>query len=449
MTAPAASSAPWLRRALLGVAAVIALSGGCQIAKSKAPEVRLAPLKAAPGPAALEPYAVDATELAPAELRAENLPAIEKLATFALPATALQAGRAYRLEFRARVSGGGKAKVAIKFREPDKGTSFRTYQVAVSGDAFRDYSLELTAPAYTARAEVTAEAQEGSLSLAAVSLKMRAPLSRTEPITSLAGSFVPDGYQLVFNDEFSGAALDRSKWFTRYIYSSETLDRLNDENQRYTDNDTHRVAGGVLYLVAKRLKLSKPSGVNYESGMIRSDFTLRYGFFEARVKMPGGLGVWPAFWINSDVSETGRLSHPPEIDFFEFVNNGKDDRINEIHSAATKDPGAPTRFSYEHPSFWRSVQKYRAPFNFNQGWHTIGAEWTQNELTVYVDGLKIYARNFRWVYNDGTQAGPAHVLLNLAIGGQWAGRYGIDDSAFPQSLAIDWVRVYQKPAAAQ
>ncbi|HYP86649.1 MAG TPA: family 16 glycosylhydrolase, partial [Polyangiaceae bacterium] len=139
---------------------------------------------------------------------------------------------------------------------------------------------------------------------------------------------------------------------------------------------------------------------------------------------------------------------PPEIDFFEFVNNGKDDKINEIHSAATKDPAAATRFSYEHPSFWRSVQKYRAPFNFNDGFHTIGAEWTKDDFSIYVDGLKIYTRNFRWVYNDGSQAGPAHILLNLAIGGQWAGRYGIDDSAFPQALAIDWVRVYQKSGQA-
>jgi beta-glucanase (GH16 family) len=277
---------------------------------------------------------------------------------------------------------------------------------------------------------------------------MRGALPRTEPVKSWAGSFVPSGYALVFNDEFEGNRLDTSKWFTRYIYGSETLDRLNDENQRYTDNETHRVAGGVLQLVAKRSKLSKPSGINYESGMIRSDFTVRYGFFEARVKMPGGLGVWPAFWINSDVSETGKLSHPPEVDFFEFVNNGKDDKRTDLHSAATKDPAAATQFSYEHPSFWRSVQKYRAPFDFSQGFHTVGAEWTPDELTVYVDGLKIYSRNFRWVYNDGSLAGPAHVLLNLAIGGQWAGRYGIDDSAFPQAFAIDWVRVYQKPGQA-
>jgi beta-glucanase (GH16 family) len=429
------------------VLAFVTLLASCQIAKSSAPEVKLAPLKAPPQLLAVAAYEPDASELAPAELRGgERSQALNGSSSFALPADSLKAGRSYRLSFRARVSGNAAATIAVKFREPSKNASFRTYSVAVTGDAWRDYSLELTAPAFTGRSELAVESRSGQLSVDAVSLKTCAPVSRTEPVTSLAGSFVPDGYALVFNDEFSGRALNRRKWFTRYIYSSETLDRLNDENQHYTDNDTQRVAGGILYLVAKRLKLSKPSGVNYESGMIRSDFTLRYGFFEARVKMPGGLGVWPAFWINSDVSESGKLSHPPEIDFFEFVNNGKDDRVTDIHSAATKDPAAATRFSYEHPSFWRSVQKYRAPFDFSRGWHTIGAEWTRDELSLYVDGLKIYTRSFRWVYNDGSEAGPAHVLLNLAIGGQWAGRYGIDDSAFPQSLAVDWVRVYQKPA---
>ncbi|MDF3064443.1 MAG: hypothetical protein K0R38_44 [Polyangiaceae bacterium] len=416
----------------------------CQIVKPPPPEPRLEAVKGAIPLAPIPSHPVDASELAPSDLRGDARPR-EGVVSFPIEPGKLRAGRAYRLRFTAATK--APATVAVVFREPKRNESFRTYRVPVSGEQEKPYTVDLTAPAFTERAEVRVEAKGGLVSLGQASLQERAPLPRTEPVTSWAGSYVPAGYALVFNDEFSGTTLDRSKWFTRYIYSSETLDRLNDENQRYADNDNHKVAGGVLYLTAKRNKLSRPSGVNYESGMIRSDFTLRYGFLEARVKMPGGLGVWPAFWLNSDVSESGKLSHPPEIDIFEFVNNGKDDRIHEIHSAATKDPQNETRFFYEHPKFKRSIQNYRAPFNFNEGFHTIGAEWTPSELSVFVDGLKIYTRSFRWVYKDGDVAGPAHVLLNLAIGGQWAGRYGIDDSAFPQSLAVDWVRVYQRPAA--
>ena len=65
-------------------------------------------------------------------------------------------------------------------------------------------------------------------------------------------------------------------------------------------------------------------------------------------------------------------------------------------------------------------------------------------MSTYVDGVLVATREFQWRYKDGQLAGPAHILLNLAIGGHWAGRYGIDDAAFPQALEVDWVRVYQK-----
>jgi beta-glucanase (GH16 family) len=419
---------------------------GCQIAAPAAREQRLPALKSPVPLLALPSYVPAARELLPAELTSGERE-MTGTAVFALAPDALLPHHSYHLRFRARASR-SPARVAVKFREPKRNDSFRTFGVSVTESTLRDYRLDFTAPAYTRQAELTVEAANAQLEFTAASLVERDPIPVTEPIASAVGSYVPAGYALVFNDEFNGAALNRQKWFTRYIYSSETLDRLNDENQRYTDDGTQRVAGGVLYLTAKKQKLSRVSGVNYESGMIRSDFTLRYGFLEARVKMPGGLGVWPAFWLNSDVSEDGKLSHPPEIDIFEFVNNGKDDRVNQLHSAATKNPNEALTFAYEHPNFRPSIQSYRAPFNFNEGFHTVGAEWTPDTLTLYVDGLKIYTRAFRWIYRDGSLAGPAHILLNLAIGGQWAGRYGIDDAAFPQALAIDWVRAYQKPAPA-
>ena len=364
-----------------------------------------------------------------------------------LNAATFSPGHSYRLTFSARLLAPGEASLAVKFRAEGNAT-FRTFQQRLVAGPLRQYQLEFTAPAYTAAAELAIDVHDSGVLLDSISLRMRAGLAQTEPVPSWAGSFVPDGYGLVFNDEFNGSELNWSKWFTRFIYSSETLDRLNKENERYANNGNHRLAGGVLYLTATRLKLSQPSGVNYESGMLRSDFTLRYGFFEARVKMPGGLGVWPAFWLNSDVSETGHLSWPPEIDIFEFVNNGKEDKVNAIHSSTTDTPGMPTKFLYAHPRFDARFKDYFAPFNFNEGWHTIGAEWTPADVTLYVDGLKIVTTTFQWKYVDGTLAGPAHILLNLAIGDEWAGRHGIDDAAFPQALAVDWVRVYQKSKAA-
>jgi beta-glucanase (GH16 family) len=387
----------------------------------------------------------DSNELVPSQIRPGqaclrvNGDTVQKLAP-----TALLPGRSYRLKFTARLIEKGAASIAIKFRRPANNETVRTFSVPVASDKFQDYSLEFTAPAYTAQAELAIELDGTKLLLDSSSLQMRPALIQTEAVTSWGGSFVPPGYALVFNDEFNGTELNRRRWFTRFIYSSEKLDRLNDENQRYSDDGNHRVSGGILSLVAKRLKLARVSGINFESGMIRSDWTVRYGFFEARVKMPGALGVWPAFWLNSDIAENGRLTHPPEIDFFEFVNNGKDDKVNKIHFGFSSSPGQKDRFLYQSEHFVERYWDYVAPFNFNEGWHTIGSEWTPEAVTMYVDGLKIVSRTTQWKYKDGSDAGPAHLLFNLAVGGKWAGRYGIDDAAFPQSLAIDWVRVYQK-----
>lgn len=415
---------------------------GAERAEVRLEERSKSPPPVAPGPS----YVVSERELLPASLHGSHELELAANTKFGLEKATFKAGHSYRLQLKARVSGQKPARVVIRFREPAHQGSFRSFvQTITPGAATQSYAIEFMAPAYVDLPELAIEAKDTQVSLEALSLKERAPLVLTEPVASWAASYVPPGYGLVFNDEFSGTTLNRKKWFTRYVYSSETQDRLNDENQRYADNGNHRLAGGVLSLVATRAKLSQPSGINYESGMIRSDFTVRYGFFEARVKMPSGLGTWAAFWINSDVSETGRLSHPPEIDFFEFVNNGKDDKVDKIHTAATRTPeGFVPRFSYQHPRFIEKHQDFRAPFNFNEAFHTIGAEWTPTDFTLYVDGLKVVTRTVQWQYKDGEPAGPAHVLLNLAIGGQWAGRYGIDDSAFPQALAIDWVRVYQK-----
>lgn len=360
---------------------------------------------------------------------------------------ALAPRKSYRLIVKARnEKTTGTTQIAMRFHRPSGYEAFRTYKLSIASNVYQDYVLDFTTPEFTGMADVTFTANGSTRTIIdSVSLKMRAEIVQTEAIASTVGSYVPSGYVLAFNDEFNGTALNRDKWATRYIYGMETTDRLKDEQQRYRDNDNHSVAGGILNLTARKVSSTDPSGINYESGMIRSLWTSRYGYYEARVKMPGGLGVWPAFWLTSDVSAEGRLSWPPEIDIFEFVNNGVEDKLNMLHSGVVKTSSTATSpLLYADPAFNTTWTFYQAPFNFNEGWHTVGAEWDATSVTMYVDGKKIYTRGYNWIYADGTLAGPAHILLNLAIGGAWAGRHGIDDSAFPQSLQVDWVRAYRK-----
>ncbi len=390
-------------------------------------------------------WTLDWAAVWPSELRSGGKALrINGSAVQALGSSTLVPHHSYEMTVVGRnATGTGSAKVAVTFRLPNSTTTFRTFAATIVPGPSNTYVVDFTAPEYAGHVDFSIVCSyAGGVLVDSVSLKEIKPIVLTEPVGSPLNSYAPAGYTLKFNDEFNGTTLNRSKWFTRYIYGSEAADYLNDEKQRYRDNGNLVVANGVLNLVAKKVTDTGVNGVDYESGMIRSDWTARYGYFEARVKMPPGVGVWPAFWLNSDVSAAGVLGWPPEIDIFEYVNNGLDDKPNMFHSAVSG--GALSPVVWADPSFNTSLLDYVGTTNFDQGWHTFGCLWDPTSVSVFLDGKKLYTRTFAWNYKDGTPAGPAHILLNLAIGGSWAGRYGIDDSAFPQALQIDWVRAYQK-----
>jgi beta-glucanase (GH16 family) len=245
------------------------------------------------------------------------------------------------------------------------------------------------------------------------------------------------GWDLRFDDEFDGSQLDRSRWATRLIYEHETLDHLNDEAQRYRDNGNHVVSNGTLALTARKT----PTG--WESGMIRSLQTFYYGYFEARVKFPKGRGIWPAFWINSDYDLEGKVSWPPEVDIFEYVVNGVEDRPDMVHSAGSMMKGEHPAFTYMDPKFNKNLNDFFADKPLNEDWHVFGFLWLPHAYTVYLDGKQLYTRDFEWSQKPGLLAPPAHVILNFAVGGHWPGRYGIDEDQFPQAFLVDYVRVCQ------
>ena len=104
------------------------------------------------------------------------------------------------------------------------------------------------------------------------------------------GAAITNGWTLVFNDDFNQASLDTNTWYTRFIYNNGTMDHFNDELERYRENGNHVLQDGILNLVAKE---PNANGL-YPSGMIRSRKTFRYGYFESRIKLPPGRGLFPA-----------------------------------------------------------------------------------------------------------------------------------------------------------
>jgi beta-glucanase (GH16 family) len=245
----------------------------------------------------------------------------------------------------------------------------------------------------------------------------------------------PAGWEMVFSDEFNEGTLDRNKWATRYIYQNETLDHFNDENERYRDTQV-KLSEGTLNLIAEK----KVGSDYFESGMIRSHRTFYYGYYEARVFLPSGKGIWPAFWLEADYDQDGKTWHPPEIDIFEYVMNGAEDKPNMLHSNAA----GPGSYTFVDGSFQTKYAEMFAKEDLGLGWHVAGLVWAPDRITLFWDGRRIYTRNYEWLRPDGKLGPPAHVDLNFAVGGkQWAGRHGVDEGAFPQTFKVDYVRVCQ------
>jgi beta-glucanase (GH16 family) len=245
-----------------------------------------------------------------------------------------------------------------------------------------------------------------------------------------------EGYKLVKNWDFGVTVKTvadlRREFYTRYVYEGGRLNHLEGEWQRYSDDDNHRIAGNTLELVAQLRGGLTDGGI--ESGMLRSKWTGEYGYFECRMKVPPGRGLWPAFWINPEDQRW-----PPEIDVVEIVNNGRDTTRNSFHNLH---PGRPSDEAALTTRLdrWGS---YRPGVDYADGFHTFAVKWTPDRVIHYVDDVAIAERRFVWRHDNGSDGGPAHVLVNLAVGGKWP-EPPTDAAEFPAILQVDYIRIWQK-----
>ncbi|MFA5328898.1 MAG: glycoside hydrolase family 16 protein [Prolixibacteraceae bacterium] len=244
-----------------------------------------------------------------------------------------------------------------------------------------------------------------------------------EPIT--------DPYQLVWSDEFDYNGLpDSAKW----SYDVGGSGWGNEESQYYTRGSlkNSEVKNGYLYINALKEDFQDKK---YTSARLvtRGKADWLYGKIEVRAKLPEGRGMWPAIWMLPTDWEYGGWPKSGEIDIMENLG------YLPYFIVATFQTQNYVYSNNTHKSAILTVLDCYSQF------HSYILEWEAGECRVYVDSALYYT--FK---NDGAgfQTWPFdkrfHLLLNIAVGGTIGGVQGIDDSIFPQSMVVDYVRVYQK-----
>ncbi len=157
------------------------------------------------------------------------------------------------------------------------------------------------------------------------------------------------------------------------------------------------------------------------------------------MKVPKGRGLWPAFWLNP---EDGKW--PPEIDIVEIVDNGDGATRKSFHFLHS----AGDQHSISLFSRLNDAGAYRPGFDFSEDFHVFAVEWTVDKVKHYVDNKLISKRRFDWRHKDGSGGGPAHIIMNLAVGGHWPGEPE-SEKIFPAILEIDYIRVWQARSLAR
>lgn len=251
-----------------------------------------------------------------------------------------------------------------------------------------------------------------------------------------AGPVFAQSYKLVWSDEFDSTALDQSKW-TCEIGNNNGWG--NNELEYYTDRTQNcSVGSGCLTITAKK---ESYNGFNYTSARIKTQgkFSFEYGKVEARIKLPYGNGMWPAFWLLGDNITSVGWPACGENDIMEMIGGTGSGGYNSTRS----DAAVYGTLHWDQNGHVQAGGKYTlssGPFSY--AFHTFGAIWTPQEIQFYVDNTVYYTVD---ITPTGLSAfhNKFFIILNLAVGGNWPG-YPDSTTAFPQKMLVDYVRVYQE-----
>jgi beta-glucanase (GH16 family) len=284
--------------------------------------------------------------------------------------------------------------------------------------------------------------------LSALTLTAQQPPRTAGRLQLLEAPVTKPGWKLVWADEFDKPGLpDPAKW----NYEEGFI--RNNEDQYYTRarKENARVEDGMLIIEARKEPWTNgaysPDApprararrglrlAHYTSASLttRGKFSWTYGRIEVRAKLPGGRGPWPAIWtLGTNINQVGWPACG-EIDMMEFVGFDPGNIHANVHTR-----------KYNHVKHNGKGGQTMVP-DASETFHVYAMEWSPERLDFFVDDHTYFTYENE---HSGVDAWPfdhgQYLILNLAIGGDWGGQHGIDDTAFPQRYCIDYVRVYQK-----
>ena len=258
------------------------------------------------------------------------------------------------------------------------------------------------------------------------------------------------------SDEFNGTSLNTNLW---NYYTGGWKDENQQVQNCYTSEEENvNVSGGSLNLVGL-YKPGKTCTGNTKTGDFTSGFvqtkgkaSFKYGYIEARIKMPKNKSTWPGFWMSPSDKQYGEWPNSGEIDIVEAKGSNYKFAASDAH---WRDKNTPTGQPGGHRSRQGVIPSTKFDTNDTTEWHTYGVKWTEGKLEYFIDGeLHHTITEFKNSNSTGNPNGPFDqdffLRLNLAIGGNyidapWNDAHNSVGAAndFPATMSVDYVRVYE------
>ena len=241
----------------------------------------------------------------------------------------------------------------------------------------------------------------------------------------------PDGYKMVWHDEFDDNVLSND-----WTYEVQNSGWVNNELQNYRKSEidgkkTVETIDGIL-----NINCFKGSDDKVYSGRIKAKESQgwQYGYIEARIKLPKGKGTWPAFWMMPCKVDWEKEGWPKcgEIDIMEEVGANPNYVSSSLHAEG-----------HVH-TLGNQITHEMLCKGAEDDFHVYSIEWSKEEIKTYVDGKLQLSYSSDGTVKNYPYDKPYYIILNLAWGGDWGGYKGIDESALPTTMQVDYVRVFQK-----